>query len=342
MKTSNENKENDDMIKTPPEMRAMTNELSSSVWTYATTGLLFESGLADHLREQHSVADLAARCPSLSTARIERCLALASAVGVVVEEGGRYRLADGATAFLQPPMRTSLQGDIRGTLLQALAFLDSATSPTLEQGWRHTNRVILQAQGDASAGLAPMLKMNLVPQMGDLAGRLERPGAQFLDVGVGVGALAIAMCRAFPQIRVVGVDSYDLPLSMAREAIARAGLDGRIDLVQSTIESLERDKAFDLAWLPTFFISEAVLPAAMARVYASLRPGGWVLYPTGSNPNANAQQNAVFGLVNHLWGGPVLSVERAESLLKEAGFESVRRLQGPVWAPAMLIGQRAA
>jgi hypothetical protein len=343
------------MIKTPLELRGMTHELSMSVWTYATMGVLFESGLVDHLREPKAVSDLAARCPNLSTASIERCLALASAVGVVVAEESRYRLADGAMAFVQPPLRASLQGDIRGTLLQALAFLDSATSqaadplrgvrptsPTLETGWRHTNRVILQAQGDASGGLAPMLKMNMIPQMGDLASRLERADARFLDVGVGVGSLAIAMCRAFPQLRVVGVDSYDLPLSLARENVARAGLEGRIDLVQSAIENLPGESAFDLAWLPTFFIADAVLPAATARVHAALRPGGWVLYPTGNNPSANAHQSAVFGLVHHLWGGPVLSVERGESLLKEAGFTSVRALQGPAWAPAMLIGQREA
>jgi hypothetical protein len=150
------------------------------------------------------------------------------------------------------------------------------------------------------------------------------------------------MCRAFPQIHVVGVDAYDLPLSMAREAIARAGLEGRIDLVQNSIESLTEEAAFDLAWLPTFFIAEDALPAATARVHAALRPGGWILYPTGDNPNAGAQQSAVFGLVNHLWGGPSLSIQRAESLLKEAGFTSVRTLQGPAWAPAMLIGQRSA
>src|SRR6185369_7115647 len=116
------------------------------------------------------------------------------------------------------------------------------------------------------------------------------------------------------------------PLSMARENVGRAGLEGRIDLLQSTVESLTEEKAFDLAWLPTFFIAESVLPAATARVYASLRPGGWIVYPTGSNPAANAQQSAVFGLINHVWGGPALSVERAESLLKDAGFKSVRAI----------------
>jgi hypothetical protein len=205
-----------------------------------------------------------------------------------------------------------------------------------------TDRVILQAQGDSSAGLVSALKGNLIPSMGDLASRLERAGARFLDVGVGVASLAIAMCRAFPQIRVLGVDSYDLPLVMARENVARAGLEARIDLVQRAIETLGEEEAFDLAWLPTFFIAEPARPAATARVHAALRPSGWIVYPTGSNAASSAQQNAVFGLVQHLWGGRALSGERAESLLREAGFETVRSVPGPTWAPAMVVGQRRA
>jgi len=185
-----------------------------------------------------------------------------------------------------------------------------------------------------------MLKANLIPTMGDLASRLEHADARFLDVGVGVASLAIAMCRAFPQLRVVGLDSYDLPLSIARENVAHAGLESRIDLVQRPIETLDEESSFDLAWLPTFFIAESALPAATARVRAALRPGGWIIYPTGANPNANAQQSAIFGLLTHLWGGPGLSVERAESMLREAHFTSVRPILGPSWAPAMVVGQR--
>jgi predicted O-methyltransferase YrrM len=329
------------MITNPQEMRALTSDLSVSTWTLAAIGAIFESGLARQLREPRGLEDLAKGCRSLSVGQIERCLSVASAVGVVIVDGSRYRLADGAMPFAEPPMSISLLGDIRSSLMQPVAFLDATRAAAPRAGWDHTDKLLLQAQGDASAGLAPMLKMNVIPSMGDLARRLEGSDARFLDVGIGVGSLAIAMCRAFPQLRVVGVDSYDLPLSMARENVARAGLEGRIDLVQSTIESLTDEQMFDLAWLPTFFIADALLPAATARVLAALRPGGWIIYPAGSNPNARPQQNAVFGLVNHLWGGPALSVERAETLLKEAGFKSVRTLPGPVWAPAILIGQRA-
>jgi SAM-dependent methyltransferase len=236
-------------------------------------------------------------------------------------------------------MGASLRGDIRTTLLQAIAFLDSASAPA-GHGWRHADRALLQGQGDASSGFAPVFKSTMIPSMGDLQSRLEREGARFLDIGVGVASLSIAMCRAFPALRVLGVDKYDLPLSIARENIGRAGLEGRIELTETAIEALDQEAAFDLAWLPTVFIAEPALAAATARVCRALRPGGWILYPTGTNPAASAKGRAVSGLVTHLWGGPALSIERGSALLEEAGFTSVRALPGPPWAPAMLVGQR--
>jgi predicted O-methyltransferase YrrM len=46
------------------------------------------------------------------------------------------------------------------------------------------------------------------------------------------------MCRAFPQIRVVGVDPFDAALAIARENIAREGLAERIELRRSSVEEL--------------------------------------------------------------------------------------------------------
>ena len=330
------------MIKAPPEFRALTHELSTSTWTLATIGVLFESGIADELNEWRSLEDLATRCPALSMIRIERCLALAATVGVVVVEGSRYRLADGVAPFVAPPMRASILGDIRSTLMQALAMLDASAAPRVEHGWRHTNAALLQAQGDASTAVVNILKMGLISAMGDLAARLEEEGARFLDIGVGVGGIAIGMCRAFPRLQVLGVDSYDVPLSIAAENVKRAGLEGRIRLLQTTIETLDEKQTFDLAWLPTFFINEAALPAATARAHAALKPGGWIIFPAGMGPGASEPAREVSALLTHLWGGQSLSPDRAESLMKEAGFTGVRLMPGPPWAPAMLIGQASA
>src|SRR5579871_3704922 len=114
------------MIKTPMELSALTQELSISVWTLGATAALFESGLAAHLAEPRSVDELVPLCPSLPRGRIERSLALLATTGIVTADGGKYRLAEGAMPFSRPPMRATLQGDLRSTLMQALAFLDAS------------------------------------------------------------------------------------------------------------------------------------------------------------------------------------------------------------------------
>jgi hypothetical protein len=327
------------MIATPPEMRELTHELTVSTWTLAAIGALFESDLVDHLREPRSADDLATRCPALAKSHIERTLGVAAAVGVVKVEGGLYQLAPGVVPLSQPPFRTAMQGDIRTHLMQVLAFLDSATAKAPNPGWRHTDRALLQAQGDASAQFAPIFKMQMLAALGDLAARLEQPGARFLDVGVGVASLAIGMCRTFPGVSVVGLDTYDVPLAIARENVTRAGLGERIELRQVAVQDLRDEQAFEAAWLPAFFIPEAVIPEAMARVHASLRPGGWVLLPV-SGAGGIDRQRAVAALMTELWGGTSLSHAAHEALLKEAGFSAVKTMAGPPWAPALIVGQR--
>lgn len=328
------------MIRAPEEMRALTQDLTTSAWTLAAIGALFESGLVDHLREPRSLDELAAHCLALSRGRIERCMAVAVASGVVVAvQGERYRLAEGAMPFVQQPMRGSLQGDIRSNLMQPLAFLDDAASREPKPaGWHHTNVALLQAQGDASSIVAMMFKAKMLAALGDLAERLDRPGARFLDVGVGVASLAIAMCRAFPKLHVVGLDPSDAPLAIARGNIARANLAEQIELRQLGVEDLRDDESFDFAWLPTFFIPATLVAPGAARVRASLRPGGWILFPV--SPTGDDLQGAVSALLNETWGGPKFSAADAESILKEAGFTSVRALPGPPRGPGMVVGQR--
>jgi predicted O-methyltransferase YrrM len=327
------------MFQNPLEFRAFTFELSMSVWTYSALGVLFESGLASELTEARTVDELATRVPKLSRSRIERCLGLAETTGALVREGDGYRLTDGVRPLSGPQQRTSMQGELRAQLMQALAFLDAARDGN-HDGWRHESPALLRAQGDASTSFAPMFKAHLLGALDDLAARLESPEARMLDVGTGVGALAIAMCRAFPALTVVGVDAWDAPLDLARENVTSAGLRERIELRQLDITNLRDEAAFELAWLPSFFISESSLPAAVARVRAALKPGGWLLFPIGASRSSDARQQATLSLVCELWGGPALSASAAESMLGAAGFSSIRSLPGPAWAPMAFAAQR--
>jgi 2-polyprenyl-3-methyl-5-hydroxy-6-metoxy-1,4-benzoquinol methylase len=326
------------MISTPQQFSVLMDELASSSWTLAALGYLFDSGLAERLREPQSLDELAASCPTISRERIERCVAVAVVRGVATLEEQRYRLAPGVLPSLEPGRRTVLQGEYRSCLLQSAAYLSAASVPTASRGWAHTDPVILQAQGDGSSTFAAGLKANLIQELGDLAARFDRPGAAFLDIGAGVGALSIAMAREFPRLNVVGIDPYDVPLHLARENVSRAGLTDRIAFRQLRIEDLRDEAAFDLVWLPTFFLgSRENVARATERIRAALRPGGWLLSPT-INPATGEAQRAIWSLVLDAWGGPALEAPEAEALFSKAGL-STRALPGPSWT-CLVVGQR--
>jgi predicted O-methyltransferase YrrM len=119
-------------------------------------------------------------------------------------------------------MRAALAGDIRTIFMQALAFLDASRDGESGRGCSHADPAILQSQGDASSALAIMMKHAIVSELG-LLERIDQPGACFLDVGTGVASLAIAMCRAFPQLRVIGLDISEAALALARTNVTKAG-----------------------------------------------------------------------------------------------------------------------
>src|SRR5688572_12888113 len=188
------------MIGTREEMRGLLHQLGTCTWTLAAIGSALESGIFDALAEPRTVEQLA-QGRALSPARIERILDVLATAGVVVRSNGAYALAAGAVPFLQEPFRAAIQGEIRSNLMQPLALLDTANGA--EDGWRHVDPNLLDAQGAGSGAFAPVFKMQIVPQMGDLDARLARPDARFLDVGVGVAKLAISMCRIWPNLSVV-------------------------------------------------------------------------------------------------------------------------------------------
>jgi 2-polyprenyl-3-methyl-5-hydroxy-6-metoxy-1,4-benzoquinol methylase len=235
---------------------------------------------------------------------------------------------------------TGLLGFVEGFLAQAIDFVRNPG----RDGWDHGESSILLAQGHMSGLMASPLKRFVVPHVGgDLAARLDADGAAFLDVGVGVGALSVAMCRQWPSLRVVGLDPWDRPLALARETVAQAGMEERIELRQEAAEALTDEDAFDLAWVPTFFVSGAALESVIAHVLPALKPGGWALlglYARPEDPFAAAL--ADLRTVRH--GGATHSPQEVAALMTDAGFEDVDVLWEAEWRLPIVFaaGRRAS
>lgn len=179
---------------------------------------------------------------------------------------------DEAVGSLTPDELSAALAPIRALLLQSVDFL---TDPSRAPGWAYTDVELLEGLGQSSAGFARLVRDLLAPELTGLGDALERPGASFLDVGVGVGALAIAMCRLYPQLRAVGIDPWEAALDRARRNVDVAGLDGRIELRRQRAEELTDDAAFDLVFLAGPFLgADAVDPRVPARSRRSVRAAG--------------------------------------------------------------------
>jgi cyclopropane fatty-acyl-phospholipid synthase-like methyltransferase len=212
----------------------------------------------------------------------------------------------------------------RSYLSQAVDLVEDPTRPN---AWSHSDPALLQAQGAASGVVATLLSD---------AG-LGAPDARILDVGVGVGGLATALCKVFPGATVVGIDPWAPALALARENVAAAGLESRITLRETTIQDFEDGEAFDLVWLPSFFIPESVLDDALARIHELLREGGTVVVGVTFADESDPLIAAADDLFTVRSGGSVLDAAGAISRLERAGFQAVREVEKTWGAPLRFV-----
>jgi SAM-dependent methyltransferase len=109
--------------------------------------------------------------------------------------------------------------------------------------------------------------------------------------------------------------------------VRQAGLADRIAIRREPVESLQEDKAFDLAFLPQMFLPDAVIEEAVQRIFHALKPGGWLLVAALSHEGPGTA-SAVNRLKSLLWGGNTRDVARIKPLLESAGFDPVIRAPG--------------
>lgn len=281
-------------------------------------------------RLNDSVAELGALGAALqATARgVALAPSLEAAVDEVLEAmGGKSLIQETDPSALQP-----IIAEIRATILQA-AYLVNPEGP--KPGWSHTDPALLSAAGEVSAAFPSGLR-KLLPFLEGLKERLESPEACFLDVGVGVGCLSIEMARLWPSLHIVGIDSWAPSIAIARQNVANAGLESRIELRIQAAEDLSDKNTYDLCWIPSAFICADVISTIVGRIYAALRPGGWILFGTlnlGTEPLASALARFRTALM----GGSLLGLPDVESTLSRAGFTDIRNLPSPPRSIVLVI-----
>jgi precorrin-6B methylase 2 len=223
--------------------------------------------------------------------------------------------------------RATVVGHASTMLRQAIDLIDDPVRPG---GWYYTDPQILQGQGASSVIIAQLIAG---------AGIGDRD-ARILDIGTGVGALAVAFCRTFHGSTVVGIDTWELSLELARQNVAAAGLGQHITLRRTPIHTFEDDEGFDLVWMPVIFLARAILEDAVAHAVASMRPGAQIVLGRYAGPD-DPLAGALGDLRTTRSGGTLLNGSDTRALLEGAGLVDVHEVDRTWPAPiALTTGRR--
>lgn len=322
------------------EERQRIMELGLSVWAFSALAGAVEGGILGELATPQTPAQLSARTGA-SAVLIEAVLDVLVAVGLVQIRGETFVSTPGMSAYTGGQRQQFLRADLRATSLMAAELAARFRSGGADaHGWRYVDPALLEEWGVRSVEAVPLWVERLFPGLEGLCTALAAPTASFLDVGTGVGRVAIAMCEQFPALRAVGLDPFTAALELARRNVAEAGLAHRIELRSEPVQQLADENCYDLAWVPVMFLPADVAARGLHRVRSALRPGGWAILGTIA-VQGDELQPAVLRLLGLLFGGGRLFADDAAAMLRAAAYDCIQILPAAPGVPIrMILGRR--
>lgn len=213
---------------------------------------------------------------------------------------------------------------------------DLLENPTRAPGWSYTDPAIINGQGMTSRAFVRTFAAIAV-EVPDFMATLDRPGV-FLDIGTGAGLLAIEVARSWPDWKVVAIDRWQPSLELARTNISASGVKDRIDLRLQSLEELQDEQAFSLAWLPGPFLPRDAVLSALDRVKQALVPGGWIVFSLFS-PAGDGWGSALAELKMTRNGGYPWRKEELQAGFAELGLRQIGTFS--TIGSTVTIGQRA-
>jgi SAM-dependent methyltransferase len=229
---------------------------------------------------------------------------------------------------------TQLRGMAASPLLQAAALVGGEY-----EAWTTQNDAALTAQGQASGSTATLVARFVLPRFGGLADRLARPGARMLDVGTGIGALAVGFAQTFPHLQVTGIDVMPRALQLARAHLRASPVASRVEFRQHDVADLTDEACYDLAWIPAPFVPQPAFGTGIGRIVAALRPGGLLMIGHGRSGGTDLDI-AITRFKTVMYGGTALDGPSAITLLNEHRLTSVQTAATPPGAPAITAGRK--
>lgn len=261
---------------------------------------------------------------------------------------GLYRLAAHMDILLARPQDYRYMGSLaRMYILGGRDF--GRMQELLETGGTYTfqehDEDLIEAAADATSGLAELVSRALLRRLPGLRGRDD---VSVLDIGCGTGGMLIALAKAYPRGRVVGVDTERRSVEKAVARIRAAGLEDRVEARLAAAEKVDERSAFDLVTMIQALheTKQEVRDSILSRIHAALRPGGVLLiidepYPHELGALRDAPVAALAQFVEAFMGNVFLSPEDQQRIVERAGFQVLSQM---IPAPGLIcvtIAQRS-
>ena len=310
--------------------------LLEDAWCFMTSRVLFtavELDLFTKLAKFHATAAELARDGGWDERATTRLLDALTAQGLLLKEGGRYRLAPGSD---------TLAADHPQSIRPMLLHLNH-----IWRNWSNLTDVIKQGRNDnlqtigdwggevqeAFIGAMHVIGRELAE---DIAAGLDlRPFRLLLDIGGASGTYTMAFLRRNPEMRAVLFDFAPV-LTMAKARLAAEGFLERVTLAAGDFYTDELPAGCDLALLSAIIHQNSPEQnvALYEKIYRALVPGGMVLIRDHVMDDSRTQPpaGAMFALnmLVNTRGGDTYTLAEITAQLTAAGFTDVKQLRsGP-------------
>lgn len=256
----------------------------------------------------------------------------AGVLDLVDTEAQAYSLAPHmATLLLDANSPAYLGGLARAVVAMRETFVDlrQFIRTGQHEWWKDFDAEWIQAVGDTGQAFYRRLLDVVIPKLAAIDGELQA-GARVLDLACGVCNGPIKVAHAYPNTRFTAVDGDPYTLELARENLARDGLDDRFELIHSPLEELALPDAYDVAIINISLHEARDIERVVANARRALRAGGTFLVSEFPFPDTLEGCRALPGQIMsgiqffeaHI-GCQLLPTSRFVELLEHAGFREV-------------------
>lgn len=151
----------------------------------------------------------------------------------------------------------------------------------------------------------------------------------FLDVGTGVGGIALEAARTCPELVVEGIDIWEPALEIARENIAQSEFKDRVTVRNLDVCDLDEPERYSLAWLPTMFLKRETVETAIDRIARASTKDAYLVAGLYTRP-----EDPFLALMADLRtlrsGGEITDPEEICSIMKARGYVDIQSSVTPV------------